>query len=426
MSRLILCRSIFAGLTLLAWARSAMAEGQVDVTDKVRAAVKEQALSIAVENGTFGDPQPGDAKKLMVEFKLGDAADKKAVGEHGILEIKGSADKPLTIIKAIYGVEGGDLSSAPVPEPMVYGTTKSFRPTAKWLDDGGVHISGHGGGMLYHKKVYYWYGENRTRGKDGGVRCYSSANLYDWKNEGIAFAVSDDPSNTVARGCIIERPKVLFNKKTGKFVMWFHHELKGQGYNTARVGVAVADQPAGPFTFIESFKPNGQDSRDQTLFLDDDGKAYHICSSEGNGTLHITQLTEDFLKPAEAFTKAFPGKSYEAPAMFKRNGKYYIIGSGCTGWAPNPAKSAVADSILGPWTEFGNPWRGPDDKLKTSFKSQSTYVLPVQGRKDAFIFMADRWNPGNLCDSRFIWVPVEWEDGKPVFHWADEWSLSDF
>ncbi len=137
-------------------------------------------------------------------------------------------------------------------------------------------------------------------------------------------------------------------------------------------------------------------------------------------------MTEDFLKPAGPFTKAFAGKSYEAPAVFKRSGKYYIIGSGCTGWAPNPAKSAVADSVLGPWTELGNPWRGPEEKTQTSFKSQSTYVLPVQGKKDTFIFMADRWNPGNLCDSRFIWVPVEWEDGKPVFHWVDEWSLTGF
>ncbi|MEI7900123.1 MAG: hypothetical protein WCK89_07710 [bacterium] len=169
--------ALSAVLAGFAWATSAVAEGQVDVTAKVREAVKEHALSMAVENGTLGDPQPGDAKKLMVEFKLGDVVGKKAVAEHGVLEIKGSADKPLTIIRAVYGVEGGDLSSVPVPEPMAYGATTSFRPTAKWLDDGGVHISGHGGGMLYHKKVYYWYGENRTRGKDGGVRCYSSANL---------------------------------------------------------------------------------------------------------------------------------------------------------------------------------------------------------------------------------------------------------
>jgi hypothetical protein len=412
--------TVWVGLALAAIA----ADGRSDVTAKVSEAVKDNALSIAASNGNFGDPDPGAAKRLVVEYQLGDMTGKKVADENAVLEIQGPTGRKLTILKAVYGAEQeGDADG---PAAMVYGETRVFRPAARWLDDGGVPVSGHSAGMLFHDQVYYWYGENRTPGKDGGVRCYSSVNLHDWKNEGIAFAVSEDPSNIVARGCIIERPKVLFNKQTAKFVMWFHHELKGVGYDSARVGVAVADHPAGPFMFIESFKPNGQDSRDQTLFLDDDGKAYHICSSEGNGTLHITQLTEDFLKPAGPFTRAFPGRSYEAPAVFKHQGKYYLIASGCTGWAPNAARSAVADSILGPWTELGNPWRGPEEQLKTSFNSQSTYVLPVQGRADALIFMADRWKPNKLHDSRMIWLPVEWEDDKPVLHWVDEWNLNLF
>jgi hypothetical protein len=71
---------------------------------------------------------------------------------------------------------------------------------------------------------------------------YSSKDLYNWKDEGIALPVSADPQSEIVKGCVIERPKVIFNKKTGKFVMWFHLELKDQGYNAARSAVAVADQ----------------------------------------------------------------------------------------------------------------------------------------------------------------------------------------
>ena len=79
--------------------------------------------------------------------------------------------------------------------------------------------------------------------------CYSSRNLTDWKNEGVALSVVDNDSSDIARGCILERPKVIYNAKTGKFVMWFHLELKGKGYAAARAGVAVSDTPAGPYPF---------------------------------------------------------------------------------------------------------------------------------------------------------------------------------
>jgi beta-galactosidase len=94
--------------------------------------------------------------------------------------------------------------------------------------------------------------------------------------------VSQDPASDIVEGCIIERPKVLYNAKTKKYVMWFHLELKGHGYSAARCGVAVSDTAVGPYTYLQSFRPDGQMSRDMTLFQDDDGTAYQICASENN------------------------------------------------------------------------------------------------------------------------------------------------
>lgn len=320
-------------------------------------------------------------------------------------------------------VEAGASITAD-PEPIPKGKVSFFRPGAIWPDNNGVHINAHGGGMVVVGKTIYWFGEHKIHNSaEVGVHCYSSRDMYNWKDEGIALAVSDDPKSDIAKGCILERPKVIYNRKTRKYVMWFHLELKGQGYGAARTGVAVANKVTGPYKFIESFRPDNQESRDMTLYVDDDGKAYLLHSSEGNATLHITLLSDDYTKTAGSDVRVFEGRFMEAPAVFKYKGKYYLIASGCTGWAPNAARSAVADKITGPWKELGNPFIGPKDQCDTSFDSQSTYVLPVPGKRDAFIFMADRWRPDNAIDGRYIWLPIQFEGDKPVLKWMDQWDL---
>lgn len=349
---------------------------------------------------------------------------------------------------------------------------KSFTPGEVWRDNKGVHINAHGGGILYQNDVYYWYGEHKTEGQGGntanvGVHCYSSKDLYNWKDEGIVLSVMPENSgHDIEKGCILERPKVIYNAKMKKYVMWFHLEPKGIGYRGAKSGVAVAEKPVGPFTFVKSLRPNaghfpmnypeemknapdrteglkfgggsvpkhpdllnivkrdfegGQMARDMTLFVDDDGKAYHICASEENSTLHISLLTDDYLSHSGVYGRFFVGRFMEAPAMFKKDGKYYLIMSGCTGWTPNAGRSAVAPSVFGPWTELGNPFVGEDSEL--SFHSQSTYVLPVQGKKNGFIYMGDRWNPSNAIDGRYIWLPIRFEDDRIIINWMDEWSI---
>lgn len=312
---------------------------------------------------------------------------------------------------------------------------KTFTPGRIWPDDRGVHVNAHGGGILFHDETYYWFGEHKTGGDAGnranvGVHVYSSKDLCNWTDEGIALDVSDDPQSDLVKGCILERPKVIHNARTGQFVMWFHLELKGEGYNAARSGVAVADQATGPYTFVESFRPDDSMARDQTLFVDDDGKAYHLYASEENKTLHIGLLSEDYLRPSGTFARVFEGRSMEAPAICKREGRYYFLASGCSGWAPNAARSAVADSIFGPWEELGNPCVGtnPHNGLgpEKTFGAQSTFLLPVEGKKDAFIAMFDIWTPKNAINGRYVWLPVSFTEQGFTIDWRDEWDLSVF
>ncbi|WP_348798839.1 glycoside hydrolase family 43 protein [Flavobacterium adhaerens] len=347
----------------------------------------------------------------------------------------------------------------------------SFTPGEIWKDSDGVHINAHGGGILYHKGIYYWFGEHKGDSNNAkvGVTCYSSKDLYNWKNEGVALKVSTDPNSQIVSGSIIERPKVIYNAKTKKYVMWFHLEFKGQGYKASRTGVATSDKPTGPYQFIRSYRPNagnwpldfneewkksvkgedtlkwwtpkwreeikkglfvrrdfnrGQMSRDMQLFVDDDGKAYHIHSAEDNVTLHLSELTDDYLDFTDKFITIAPSNQNEAPALFKQNGTYYMITSGCTGWDPNAARSFKAKSIWGPWESLGNPCVG--EGAETTFESQGTYILPVSGKKDAFIFMADRWRPKNPIDGRYIWLPIQMKDGKPILEFKKDWNLDFF
>ncbi|HWI93217.1 MAG TPA: glycoside hydrolase family 43 protein [Flavisolibacter sp.] len=299
----------------------------------------------------------------------------------------------------------------------------SFKPGEVWNDIDGNVINAHGGGIIYVGRKYYWFGEKRGIRGSEGVNVYSSSDLYNWKFENLALAQQDDSASDITKGCVMERPKVIYNAKTKKYVMWFHLELKGKGYSAARAAVAISDNVTGPYTFIKSFRPNDNMSRDMTLYVDEDGSAYHIYSSRENYDLRIAKLTDDYLDASSQDTMVF-SKHRKAPAIFKYNSKYYLITSGCTGWAPNKASMHVSTSIWGPWIEQKeNPLKGPD--ADSTYHGQSTFVLPVPG-KNNFIFIADRWNPRNLKDSRYLWLPIQFKDDEPFIDWMDEWSLKSF
>ncbi len=312
---------------------------------------------------------------------------------------------------------------------------KPIIPGDIWYDTDQHPINAHGGGILYYGGTYYWFGEYKKgetwklkkiqnwecfRCDAGGVSCYSSKNLTDWKFEGIALKPETrDSSSDLYIGKVIERPKVIYNEKAKKFVMWMH--IDSEDYSYARAGVAISDNPTGPYKYLGSMRPNNAMSRDMTLFKDDDGKAYLIFSSENNAVMHISLLTGNYLKPSGIEKRIFINESREAPAMFKHKKVYYLITSACTGWAPNTAMLAEADSIMGEWKMLYNPCKGPDSDL--TFHAQSTFVLSLPGKPGEYIFMADRWNKTNLEDSRYIWLPLVFNGDSCEIEWRNSWTL---
>ncbi len=296
-----------------------------------------------------------------------------------------------------------------------------FRPGELWLDTDKNPIQAHGGCVLFHEGTYYWFGENKDAdtirndviefqiADPVGISCYSSQDLTHWKNEGIVLSASQIQAVETETLHVIERPKVVFNRKFKCFVLWFHADSRD--YQLARVGVAVSASPAGPYDYRGSFRPVDNDSRDMTLFQDDDGSAYIIFASEWNQTLRIARLSDDYLSTTGENSRCLIHLHREAPAILKRSGLYYLITSGCTGWESNEALVATAPTIFGPWQVCGNPCIGPDaDK---TFLAQSTFVLPLPDKPDAFIFMADRWNRQDLRKSCYVWLPIHFENDTP-------------
>ena len=268
-------------------------------------------------------------------------------------------------------------------------------------------------------RVFYWFGECRLDNKASrSIRCYSSTDLKNWTFRNTVLSQQSDPALAAAN---FERPKVIYNERTKKYVLWAHKE-NTKDYSEARALVAVCDTPDGNYKYVKDFRPFGNESRDCTLFKDDDGSAYLISAARGNADLMCYKLTADYLD-VESQSVMMKNVRREAPAVFKRRGIYYLITSACTAFGPNSNQYATARSIAGPYGPMSvlcgrNTWN--------TYCSQSAFVLPVQGsRATTYVFMADRWKGWNLPDSRYVFLPIQFEqDGGIVpLEWGDSWTI---
>ena len=343
----------------------------------------------------------------------------------------------------------------------------AFYPGRVWLDTDGKRIQAHGGSLMVLDGVYYWYGENKenTDGKNGiwhwGVRCYSSTDLYNWKDEGIIIPPEpEDPDSSLHPSACMDRPHIIYNQRTKKFVCWLKIMNKDQ---TQSETVLTADSLLGPYTKVrEGLRPLGMSAGDFDLAVAEDGKAYYFFERVHSETI-CADLTEDYTDVTGYYSTHFlrSGPPYvrEATAHFVRRGRHYLITSGTTGYLPNPSEAAIADTWHGPYTVLGNPH--PGDESQTSYHSQISSIFKVPGKKDLYIACADRWLPEamdkqypvyremfekifsgraeefdfsrmgaqvveNTAIADYVWLPITFEGDKPVIHWLDSWRWEDY
>lgn len=305
---------------------------------------------------------------------------------------------------------------------------QTIRNDQFWKTTDGSFIYSQGGGVIKVGDTWYWYGVKykgavtyaaNPVAKNGdigfmGVTCYSSKDLVNWKDEGLAL----EPNQ--ASGGWFGRIGVVYNSKTKMYV------LAGQGNGGEYF--ATSSTPDGPFKFSRvqtdlSFFVNGG-TGDQTTFQDDDGKAYIICSNvSGRSNLYVAPLREsDFLAIEPTPTRIYRGTGREGNAMFKHDGTYYFCSSDLHGWNTSRTYCISSKNILGP---YGAEFVMEGTEADFSHVTQTGFFIAVKGTKNSFVINAgDRWSDfaGNGLGFN-QWVPMTFEKGKPRFHSLSEWKL---
>ncbi|KAK1148079.1 hypothetical protein N8T08_010714 [Aspergillus melleus] len=71
-----------------------------------------------------------------------------------------------------------------------------------------------------------------------------------------------------------------------------------------------------------------------------------------------------------------------------------------------------------PWSE----WTNFAPEGSKTFTSQSTFVLEKDG---VVIYMGDRWVPGNLASSTYVWMPLTISGTKATLNEAEAWTFTE-
>ncbi|MGC5170679.1 family 43 glycosylhydrolase [Microbacterium sp. DT81.1] len=351
----------------------------------------------------------------------------------------------------------------------------SIRPGQTWLDTHGHRIQAHGGSMHYEDDTFYWYGENKEQTTPGsenwhwGVRAYSSTDLYNWNDLGLIIPpVLDDPASPLHPAQKMDRPHIIFNEATGKYVCWL--KVMGEGeHETQASTVLTADAFLGPYEIVRSgLTPLGMSAGDFDLVVDPTTKKAYYYFEKVHTDLVCAELTDDYTDVSGVHTLHFPHPSppftREAPAHFERDGIHFLMTSGSTGYFPNFTEVASAPDYHGPWTVLGDAH--PGDASRTSFRSQISCIFKHPCKRDLYIAMADRWLPQlpetmpnvyesvaarsrgetmqmpsdpaamaaamaagsgqNTAIADYVWLPIRFDRDIPTIDWLDDWRVEDF
>ena len=332
---------------------------------------------------------------------------------------------------------GGGTTDSGCPAGGPADMNVTINNTGPWNDTSGKHIQAHGGGFLRVCDTWYWFGEDKTLNTNGtgnfhAISCYASKDLVKWEHRNSVVTTSTDPVLNNAN-LIIERPKVIYNASTKLYVMWAHWDMEScsgasGGYCDSEAVVFTSPTVDGNYTYVKHFQPNGDGSRDCTLWEEPDGTAYFVSTGGPGGNAagdfrdtEAYQLTSDYLS-VQNTTKIWASDTREAYAFWKVDGKYYGVSSGQTGWAPNQAAYLTSTGTI------GGPWNNSFVGLGTNgstWSSQPTYVIPIVGSQTTtYIYAGDLWNSNNLSLSTYLWLPLTFDGTTWHLSYAAQWSIN--
>ena len=211
--------------------------------------------------------------------------------------------------------------------------------------------------ILYSERDKKYYLYPTTDGQENwdnhDFRCYSSTDMKEWKYEGVIFDLEKDcqwANRKAWAPCIIECKAGKGKKAKYKYFYYF----VGEG----QIGVAVSDNPAGPFKDalgkplcpkdMPVMKAGGA-TIDPDVFQDPQTGKYYLYW--GNGTIICAELNDDMTSFKGEPTVVLPRKDKarfnynEGPYVFYRNGLYYFTWSECDTRSKNyRVRYAISDS----------------------------------------------------------------------------------
>lgn len=214
-------------------------------------------------------------------------------------------------------------------------------------------------------------------------------------------------------------------QKDGKYYLFFAANDIQSDQEEGGIGVAVADDPDGPFKdhlgkpLIGEFH-NGAQPIDQYVFEDVDGTFYMFYG--GWGHCNVARLNDDFtgfvpFENGEIFKEVTPEGYVEGAFMFFKDGKYYFMWSE-GGWGlPNYSVAyAIADTPTGPFVRQGKILQ-QDPEIATSAGHHS--ILKIPGEERYYIVYHRRPLGETGRDSRVVSIDeMFFEEGtgkiKPV------------
>ncbi len=174
-----------------------------------------------------------------------------------------------------------------------------------------------------------------------------------------------------------------YNAKTGKVVFTSHYE-DADGYSAGKIFLAEIT-PKGKLVVGTAGRPLGCDSRDQSVFVDEDGTAYLLSATNTNQDINIYQLDATWTRPVKLVNTVFKNQHRETPAIVKKDGVYYFFSSKASGWYPSQTMYASTTDLGGEWTplrEIGN---------NTTFDAQANNISRQAGERATYGLWSYHW-----------------------------------
>ena len=286
-------------------------------------------------------------------------------------------------------------------------TCKGFADnTSKIFDNTKQSLFDKADKSLYYDGKYFRYIYNRSADNAVSYEEQWSTNGFEpWTSSGIVISGNPDDfadgtnderyceylsagynSNS---GCKLESTSYQ-QRKDGTVINWSHYE-NGKNYSLGQV-ICIYGIPGSGVFKAESapYHPGGNESRDLNSFVDSDGSAYIIGSTNVAQTLY--KLDSSWTKLDESFTPiTLYSGSREAPCFRKLGDYYFLFSSEQQGWFPTQGAYIVgktfAELASCKLNNLGN---------RATFGGQSGQI---EHFGDNLGMMANRWSQGwNLRD----------------------------